>query len=93
MIENLKVLLAPKRPNGFFVIFPGEKNEQKIQTIFSNVMADLIYKNYLPKPTSVFSCDKTGDYYFSIEARKPRPSLKKDLIYSLSHFLEVEEGK
>ena len=88
MIENLKVLLTPKRPNGFFVIFPGEKNEQKIQTIFSEVMAELIYRNYLPKPTSIFSCDKTGDYYFPIEARKPRPSLEEDLRTCLNEILE-----
>ena len=84
----MKVEISPSSKNGFFVCFPGEKDEQKIQKIFSEVMADLIYKNYLPKQTRISCCDKTGDCYFPIIPRRPRSSLLEDIKNSLDRALE-----
>ena len=76
-------------PNGgFFVCFPMERDEQRVQRVFSTVLADLIYKNYLPKPTRIFVCDKTEDFYFLIEPKKPRFSLLEDIKIAIDKALE-----
>ena len=85
---NVEILPYPKDSNSYFICFPGEKNEQKIEKIFSEVMASLIYKSYLVKPTIIFSCEKTGDYYFPIKVKRARPSLLDDIKISISQALE-----